>query len=155
MAPAAVLGLCLRRRWSAAVFVALACLGAVALADAVLAPLVARPRPSAGLVRVTEQGRGYGFPSRTALTSLVVVGSVGYFLREGSRSGGGRGLGPTWRLVLGAGGPLLVLIGASRLYVGDHWATDVVGGWLFGAAGLLALIAAHRRGVLRRQGKEG
>ena len=52
---------------------------------------------------------------------------------------------PTRRLALGAGGLLLVLIGGLRLYVGDHWASDVAGGWLFGAAGLLALVADHRR----------
>ena len=149
---AAVLGACLRRRWSVALFVALACLGAVALADGVLAPLVARPRPAASLVRVSEQGRGYGFPSRTALMSLVLIGSVGYFLREGSRPGGGRGSGPTWRLALGVGGLLLALIGASRLWVGDHWATDIAGGWLLGAAWLLLLVAAWRRWACPRGG---
>jgi membrane-associated phospholipid phosphatase len=47
--------------------------------------------------------------------------------------------------------PLMVLlIGLSRVYVGGHWATDVVGGWLSGGAWLLVLVAAHRWWVFRR-----
>lgn len=34
---------------------------------------------------------------------------------------------------------MVVVVGLSRVYAGEHWASDVLGGWLFGAAFLLAL----------------
>lgn len=39
----------------------------------------------------------------------------------------------------------VLTIGLSRVYVGEHWATDVLGGWLFGGAWLLLLVATHYR----------
>ncbi|MGI8766159.1 MAG: phosphatase PAP2 family protein [Gemmatimonadaceae bacterium] len=75
----------------------------------------------------------YAFPSGHATTSAAVFVTVAYVLaRE-------RILSRRNAVVLGVTGPLL--IGASRIYLDVHWATDVLGGW---AAGLLiaALSAA-------------
>jgi undecaprenyl-diphosphatase len=47
---------------------------------------------------------------------------------------------------------LIALVGPSRVHQGHHWASDVAGSYLFGAAYLLALIELHRqleaRGIL-------
>ena len=55
-----------------------------------------------------------------------------------------------WAVALGATGP--VAVGLSRIYLGIHWTTDVLGGWLLGtgialltAAGEWALIARFHR----------
>ena len=128
----------LMSRWGAALFILLASLTSVFIGEA-LKLLVASPRPSAELVRVVDPQQGYGFPSVTAFLSVVLLGTIGYLI---------------WRYsaVVAAGVlPLLaLLIGLSRVYVGEHWATDVLGGWLFGGAWLLVLVAIHRWWVFRR-----
>jgi undecaprenyl-diphosphatase len=57
-------------------------------------------------------------------------------------------------VALGASSVLILALGFSRVYVGEHWATDVLGGWLFGAAWLLVLVAAHRRWLSRQKGSQ-
>ncbi len=131
----------LMRRWLAALFILLASLTSVFIGKA-LKLLVASPRPSAELVRVVDPQQSYGFPSNTAFLSVVLLGMIVYLIWQPRRSVAVAALG-----IL----PLLVLlIGLSRMYIGEHWATDVVGGWLFGGAWLLVLMAAHRWWVFRR-----
>jgi membrane-associated phospholipid phosphatase len=127
----------LRRQWLAALFVFVAGVTGLLVGDA-LKLLVARARPSAELVWVYDLSEGYSFPSTTALLSVVLLGMICYLA----------GRERPWRpfvVVVLCVWPLLVLAsGISRIYVGEHWATDVLGGWLFGGAWLLILIAIHR-----------
>jgi undecaprenyl-diphosphatase len=69
---------------------------------------------------------GFSFPSgHAAATAAIAAVLVFYFAR--SRSWPGRAL-------VAAGGALLpALIGASRVYLGVHYPTDVIAGWLIGA----------------------
>lgn len=138
---AALAGTLLRRRWSDAVFIFLTSLTAV-LVGLALKLVVARPRPSAELVRVYEPSQSYSFPSITALFSAVLLGAIVYLIWRTRlpRS--------VLRFALGASLVLILTLGLSRVYVGEHWATDVLGGWLFGAAWLLVLVKLRRRLVL-------
>ena len=97
----------------------------------------ARPRPSGLGGRVDNS---FSFPSGHATASAAVCCTLAYVLwRERLMSG--------WTaLTFAVLTPLLV--GASRLYLNVHWATDVLGGWsvgLFVAALSAALYNHHRR----------
>ncbi len=88
---------------------------------------------------------GYGFPSGHAMAATLLYGLLAAFSVQSFRS---------WRWRLGAviGAILLVLLVAfSRLYLGAHYLSDVLGGVAAGAAWLmLCLIAVstlrHYRG---------
>ena len=129
----------LRRRWFDALFVLVAAVSGLLLGDA-LKLLVARARPSAKLVvQVYEPSGGYGFPSTTALLSVVLLGTVCYLV------GQERSRGPLVAVMVCASLLLVLAIGISRIDVGEHWATDILGGWLFGSVWLLVLISIDRR----------
>ena len=128
----------LGRRWFGALSVLVAAVSGLLLGDA-LKLLVARARPSAELVQVYELSGGYGFPSTTALLSVVLLGAVCYLVwREGPRR-------PLLAALLWVSLLSVLASGISRVRAGEHWATDVLGGWLFGSAWLLVLMVIHRR----------
>ena len=127
----------LRRQWLAALFVFVAGVTGLLVGDA-LKLLVVRARPSAELVWVYDLSEGYSFPSTTALLSVVLLGMICYL------AGRERPWRPFVVVVLCVWLLLVLASGISRIYVGEHWATDVLGGWLIGGAWLLILIAIHR-----------
>lgn len=125
------------RRWrdrrSDAVWLLLIFLAAVAV-NYSMKELMQSPRPAiVSLPAWTFAPGGYGYPSGHAMKSMAVLGGIALL---------------TARPLAIVGGALLILaIGLSRIYLGVHWANDVMGGYLFGAA-LLALAQMLR---LRRQ----
>jgi undecaprenyl-diphosphatase len=46
-------------------------------------------------------------------------------------------------------GGLIVLIGASRIYTGEHWASDVLGAYLLGSLTLVAIVQLYIWGKTR------
>jgi hypothetical protein len=44
---------------------------------------------------------------------------------------------------------LIILIGISRIYLGQHWASDVLGAYLLGSLTLVAIIQLYRWGKTR------
>jgi undecaprenyl-diphosphatase len=76
-------------------------------------------------------------PSGHALNSTVIAGMIGYLLlRLESR------LARTLTIVAAAS--WAVAMGLSRVFLGHHWLTDVVFGWILGLAWLAVVITAHR-----------
>ena len=82
---------------------------------------------------------------------------------SGSRSNALWGSGKRRTAVLATLALLVALVGPSRVYLGEHWPSDVVGAYLFASLWLAGTIEAHlflkprldmaraQRGQLRRQ----
>ena len=97
------------------------------LLNGLLKLIVARPRPTASLVEIVQKAAGQSFPSGHVMAYLAFWGflfSLGVILFKGNR---------WWRVALLIVPALfVVLIGPSRIYLGDHWASDVLGAYLIG-----------------------
>jgi undecaprenyl-diphosphatase len=132
-----------RRRRTEAVLVVLALVGTFVIND-MLKTTFQRPRPGFAWAEALPE---YSFPSGHAMNSFVVYVALALVIW---RLGGRRMGGSTLALAI----VLAVSIGISRIYLGAHWLTDVVGGYLAGALWLMCLVAASA-GVswLRQQGR--
>ncbi len=95
--------------------------------------IVDRPRPGA-LVEIGVPEASYSFPSGHTLNSTVCYGIIALVTLPLVRS-------VAARLAIGLTvGVLVFAIGTSRLYLGYHWATDVLAGWTLGLS-ILAVAA--------------
>ena len=103
-----------------------------------------RPRPDLAL-RLIEQG-GYSFPSGHSMNCLVSYGILIYLLLRYCEN---RRLVKLLSFGLGL---LTILIGFSRVYVGVHYPTDIIGGWSLGIAVLVAMIYAFEKFDSRSEG---
>jgi len=144
----AVTALCIiRKMYLEAVFV-VATLSSVLLA-AVLKVLVGRPRPPSFSLNPADlfpAFNQYSYPSGHVLFVVVFFGFLA-FLAWMHLSG--------WLRVISIAvcGALIVLIAPSRIYLGAHWASDVIGSYLIGTFWLIILVLLylmvlhHRGGV--------
>lgn len=133
-----VFALALRRRWSeAALFLAI--LAGRALNNTVKG-WIGSPRPTPDLVDVRLHADGYGFPSGHAFGAMLLFGALALVARIELPRG-------KWRNLAVAGFLALILIvGFGRIYVGVHWPSDVLGGYLMGGAVLLTLVTLLKIG---------
>ena len=97
---------------------------------------ISRPRPTTHLVHIIQTTVGYSFPSGHVMAYIAYWGllfSFGVLLFQGRH---------WWRTaLLITSAAFVVLIGPSRIYLGDHWASDVIGAYLIGET-LLGLALA-------------
>lgn len=105
--------------------------------------LVDRPRPSADLVHVLFQVKDFSFPSGHVLYFTAFFGLMLFFsytlLKES-----------WWRtLLLILFGGLVALVGISRIYEGQHWASDVLAAYLLGSVWLWFSVQVYRWGKPR------
>lgn len=109
--------------------------------NALLKALVDRDRPTADVVTVLERAPGLGFPSGHAYGAMLLFGTVGGLLALPGRPR----RSPRWLAL--AAILLAVAIGWSRVRLGAHWPSDVLGGWLWGGAlaSLLVGVAISRQ----------
>ncbi|MBP1929051.1 undecaprenyl-diphosphatase [Methanolinea mesophila] len=110
---------------------------------AVLKVLVGRPRPPLYLSNLADLFLAidrYSFPSGHVLFFVVFFGFVGYL--------GGVHLSGWLRILLvSLCGALIVLIAPSRIFLGAHWASDVIGSYVIGTLLLIILILLYQHRV--------
>ncbi|MFI6033418.1 phosphatase PAP2 family protein [Streptomyces sp. NPDC051315] len=79
------------------------------------------------------------YPSGHALTATVVLGLLLWLLYR-------HRVGPAvWRTAVAVAVVSVVGVGLTRVWLGVHWPTDVLGGWLMGTMVVALAIAAHLR----------
>ena len=139
----AVLGLWRASRRREALFVVIASGGSLALNET-MKLFFQRPRPQLTWAQVQTD---YSFPSGHTMNSLVFY--VGLAIVAWSVLGRRAGI-----IALIAAIALTLLIGVSRIYLGYHYLTDVVGGLLAGTGWLLVVGTAFRSGPLYRLWRE-
>lgn len=117
--------------------------GSLAMTVAIKA-LVGRPRPPL-VEAVPPYESSASFPSGHTLNATVVVGILVYSTLLLVHTRRAR------TLAVAIGGGYVLAIGLSRVYLGHHWLSDVIGAWFLGLAWLVLVIVAHQ--VARAYGR--
>lgn len=116
--------------------------GAVVLYTAAKS-LVGRPRPPA--VDALAHASNAAFPSGHATQAIAAWGILALVLVVGHAR--------VWRVVVPVCAfVIVVLVGMSRIYLGVHWLTDVLGGYTLGGAWLALVLAYHLHSAARLPG---
>ena len=104
--------------------------------------IVKRPRPN--VLRLVSES-GYSFPSGHSMISVAFYGLVIYFVYKNINN-------KYLKWVLISLLSLLILtIGFSRIYVGVHYFTDVVGGFFLALAYLIVYIYIYNKKVIKNE----
>lgn len=110
-----------------------------AFVDTFVKILVHRPRPEIGLINVFVQLSDKSFPSGHVLVFTSYFGFLLYLSLYVFKK--------SWiKTVVAVLSIFLILtIGISRIYLGAHWASDVLGGYLLGSLFLITTIQIYRK----------
>jgi len=127
------LGLYIKKWREEAAGLLVATLGSAAAA-LLIKDVVARARPDVALRAVAETG--YSFPSAHATLAVAFFGFLAYLI--------GRKTTASKTLLLLITVLICLLIGFSRLYLGVHYFSDVLGGYVLGAIFLTIGIKVER-----------
>jgi membrane-associated phospholipid phosphatase len=99
--------------------------------------LIARPRPSA--LMGYREVESFSFPSGHAVAGLCMYGAIAWIVATHLET-------PAAKVGIAISAAVLIfLIGMSRVYIGIHYPTDVVAGFVGGLVWLAAVMSADRR----------
>lgn len=101
--------------------------------------LIKRPRPTAAHVTVVRVINEPSFPSGHVMQFTNLFGLLIYLLATNLRSGRLR------NILIAVCGSLIVLVGPSRIYLGAHWPSDVMAGYVYGGLWFGGIMALYLR----------
>ncbi|HEX6932222.1 MAG TPA: phosphatase PAP2 family protein [Streptosporangiaceae bacterium] len=134
------------RSWTPLVVLAVTAAGVAGL-TVVFKEVLGRSRPP--LAQAVAAADGFAFPSGHAAAAAAVCGAAAWLCGLRIRSWLGR------TLVWAAAAMLAALVGISRVYLGVHWTSDVLGGWAVGVLWMAVVVSgwtAHIRRVSSSRG---
>ncbi len=101
--------------------------------------IIGRPRPGSDLVTIQELLKDKSFPSLHVILFTVIFGYIIYLAFHNIKN--------YWlkNIIILSSSFLILTIGLSRIYLGAHWASDTVGGYVLGALILLFTIGLNKR----------
>jgi membrane-associated phospholipid phosphatase len=111
--------------------------------DVLLKDLIQRPRPLPDQVNVFAILSSYSFPSGHVMYYVCFFGFIGFLTFTLLKPSLNRSL---LLLFLGS---LVALVGVSRVFLGQHWTSDVLGSYLLGSLTLVGLIQYYLWGKTR------
>lgn len=121
------------RPWTAIMVPPLSSAGAATMIM-VIKVLIARPRPTVGAIVATATG--FSFPSGHSAQAVATYGALAWVATRAVA-------GPRRRPAVWAAATMVaLLIGFSRMYLGVHWLSDVLGGYVLAAAWLAIVVTA-------------
>ena len=116
-------------------------LGIVTILNQIIKFIMQRPRPTE--FRIIEE-TGYSFPSGHSMVSLAFYGYLIYLIYKYINN---KHLKRTLIIILSI---LICVIGVSRIYLGVHYTSDVLGGFLISFAYLIIYIELVNKFVLEK-----
>jgi membrane-associated phospholipid phosphatase len=113
------------------------------LTNELIKDFIRRPRPGVDIVDVFRVLDSYSFPSGHVMFYTILFGFVWYLVYSLLKQSLQRSF------FLSVFGFFILMVGISRIYLGQHWASDVLGAYLLGGLILVGVVSLHGWGKSR------